>query len=119
MFVGVIRCKNKLKTIFDKRVSFIRFPVYHIILQYSTYTWRTHTARSKIVVCFRLFPQPKKHPCLTVAFWGLLANNFLYLFGYQIVLVHLVKHLINEGVFDDGNAGVAISAIGLFNMLGR
>ena len=66
-----------------------------------------------------LFPQPKKHPCLTLAFWGLLANNFLYLFGYQIVLVHLVKHLINEGVFDDGNAGVAISAIGLFNMLGR
>ena len=37
----------------------------------------------------------------------------------QIVLVHLVKHLVNEGVFDDGNAGVAISAIGLFNMLGR
>ena len=35
------------------------------------------------------------------------------------MLVHLVKHLVNEGVFDDGNAGVAISAIGLFNMLGR
>ena len=61
----------------------------------------------------------KRHPCLTWAFWGLLANNFFYLFGYQIVLVHLVKHLINQGVFDGGNAGVAISAIGLFNMLGR
>ena len=60
-----------------------------------------------------------KHTYLTWAFLGLLANNFLYLFGYQIVLVHLVKHLINEGVFGDGNAGVAISAIGLFNMLGR
>jgi hypothetical protein len=39
------------------------------------------------------------------------------MFGYSIVLVHLVKHVTSVGILSDG--GLAIAIMGISNFLGR
>ncbi len=52
-------------------------------------------------------------------FHAMLLNNFLFLFGYSVVLVHLAKHLAAEGVLADRGGGRAISVMGVANLAGR
>lgn len=57
--------------------------------------------------------------CYNFSFLSLTFNNFFYLGGINIVMVHIVSYLVRSDIMGPESAPWMVSIIGISNLLGR